>query len=186
MTEPLTDEKLHQLEGVVAKYLTTHQAHLANPLDGDTVEAWDEATRQLMAVINNDEVNIIAQLFALRDADIARHETNMARVVAEWQSVSEKLSELVNQQPEFHLRRVVGDEELYTPCGKDFPRGKAYYVKPVVNMVTVNCPPTDRCFDSVDAAMAYRDEQWRKILDAAGVQVMPDGPAPDSPLGPAR
>ncbi|EGH2839190.1 hypothetical protein J6187_003765 [Salmonella enterica] len=174
MNEQLSDEKLHQLEVVVTNYRTTHQAHLANPLDGAAVQAWDEATRQLMAVINNDEANIIAQLMARRDSEITRHESDMARVIAAWQTASEKLSEQVSQQPEFHLRRVGGDEELYAPCGKDYPRGRAYYVKPVVSLVTVKCPPCDRYFDSVDAATAYRDEQWRNVLREAGVLVTPD------------
>ncbi|HFV9915027.1 TPA: hypothetical protein ACIBH9_001584 [Salmonella enterica subsp. diarizonae serovar 61:l,v:z35] len=71
MTEQLSDEKLHQLEGAAANYRTTYQAHLANPLDSAAVQAWDEATRQLMAVINNDEANIIAQLLARQDAELA-------------------------------------------------------------------------------------------------------------------
>ena len=152
MTEQLSDEKLHQLEGAAANYRTTYQAHLANPLDGSAVQDWDEATRQLMAVINYDEANIIAHLLARRDADLARHESDMTRAIAAWQTASVKLSEQASQQPEFHLRRVGGDEELYAPCGKDYPRGRAYYVKPVVSLVTVNCPPCDQCFDSADAA----------------------------------
>ncbi|EKD3083710.1 hypothetical protein ONI27_004363 [Salmonella enterica] len=181
MTEQLSDEKLHQLEGAAANYRTTYQAHLANPLDGSAVQDWDEATRQLMAVINYDEANIIAHLLARRDADLARHESDMTRAIAAWQTASVKLSEQASQQPEFHLRRVGGDEELYAPCGKDYPRGRAYYVKPVVSLVTVNSPPCDQCFDSTDAATAYRDEQWRHVLSEAGVLVTPGETAPVQP-----
>lgn len=186
MTEQLSDEKLHQLEGAAANYRTTYQAHLANPLDGSAVQDWDEATRQLMAVINYDEANIIAHLLARRDADLARHESDMTRAIAAWQTASVKLSEQASQQPEFHLRRVGGDEELYAPCGKDYPRGRAYYVKPVVSLVTVNCPPCDQCFDSADAATAYRDEQWRHVLSEAGVLVTPGRQPRFSPLKTSR
>lgn len=94
------------------------RASPANPLDGSAVQDWDEATCQLMAVINYDEANIIAHLLARRDADLARHESDMTRAIAAWQTASVKLSEQASQQPEFHLRRVGGDEELYAPCGK--------------------------------------------------------------------
>ncbi|WP_426727330.1 hypothetical protein [Enterobacter cloacae complex sp. 288G10] len=63
MTEQLSDEKLHP--GRCCRKLPYGiQAHLANPLDGSAVQDWDEATRQLMAVINYDEANIIAHLLA--------------------------------------------------------------------------------------------------------------------------
>jgi hypothetical protein len=72
-------------------------------------------------VINYDEANIIAHLLARRDADLARHESDMTRAIAAWQTASVKLSEQASQ-PEFTSAVLVGDEELYAPCGKDYPR----------------------------------------------------------------
>ncbi|MBJ9280394.1 ead/Ea22-like family protein [Citrobacter koseri] len=50
------------LREAAEKYRATYAAHLKNPRDYDAVDAWDKATSEFMALVNNDELNIIADL----------------------------------------------------------------------------------------------------------------------------
>lgn len=50
------------LREAAEKYRTTYAAHLKNPRNYDALDAWDEATSEFMALVNNDELNIIASL----------------------------------------------------------------------------------------------------------------------------
>ena len=50
------------LREAAEKYRTTYAAHLKNPRNYDALDAWDKATSEFMALVNNDELNIIASL----------------------------------------------------------------------------------------------------------------------------
>ncbi|AOV09972.1 TPA: hypothetical protein LVL98_001508 [Klebsiella michiganensis] len=51
------------------KYLSTFADHRNNPTNYEALTAWDNATSEFMALVNNDELNIIASLLAGREAD---------------------------------------------------------------------------------------------------------------------
>ncbi|ENB7486560.1 ead/Ea22-like family protein [Citrobacter koseri] len=56
----MTDKQA--LREAAEKYRTTYAAHLKNPRNYDALDAWDKATSEFMALVNNDELNIIASL----------------------------------------------------------------------------------------------------------------------------
>lgn len=56
----MTDKQA--LRVAAEKYRTTYAAHLKNPRNYDALDAWDKATSEFMALVNNDELNIIASL----------------------------------------------------------------------------------------------------------------------------
>lgn len=51
-----------ELAQAAEHYRVTLDAHRNNPRDAAVVEAWDEATSKFMALVNNDELNIISEL----------------------------------------------------------------------------------------------------------------------------
>ena len=65
----LTSEQFQALKVVSEKFCATFAAHRTNPKDFDALNAWDEATSEFMAVVNNDELNIISSLLAALTAD---------------------------------------------------------------------------------------------------------------------
>lgn len=57
----MTEE--YALQEAAEKYLITLAAHRANTRDISAVEDWYKATSEFMALVDNDELNIIASLF---------------------------------------------------------------------------------------------------------------------------
>ena len=58
----MSDIDKQTLRKAAEKYRTTYVAHLKNPRNYDVLDAWDKATSEFMALVNNDELNIIASL----------------------------------------------------------------------------------------------------------------------------
>jgi hypothetical protein len=53
---------LEALIKAAKKYRLTHTAHCNYPMDSGALYAWDKATNEIDALINNDEINIIVGL----------------------------------------------------------------------------------------------------------------------------
>lgn len=62
------------LREAAEKYRTTHAAHLKNPRNYDALDAWDKAISEFMALVNNDELNIITSLIEEVDMETGYRE----------------------------------------------------------------------------------------------------------------
>ncbi|MDA5091669.1 hypothetical protein PGN04_27975 [Klebsiella quasipneumoniae subsp. quasipneumoniae] len=51
-----------ELAQAAEKYRLTLEAHRQNPRNYDALDAWDKASSEFMALVNNDELNIISSL----------------------------------------------------------------------------------------------------------------------------
>lgn len=84
MTTPMTKEALDGLRAAAKKHREAYEAHIRNPKDRDAVDAWDAATREFVALIDNDEVNIISALLdelEAKDKRIAELEESHRQVI---------------------------------------------------------------------------------------------------------
>lgn len=83
----------------------------------------------------------------------------------------ERIAELESREPDLYLCRMKGGEELYSPCGKDYPRGRGYYTKPPSS--TVKLPAYPESSDSLmRASMKAVRTMDVEALRAAGIQVI--------------
>ncbi|CAI2516032.1 hypothetical protein [Serratia ficaria] len=64
--------------------------------------------------------------------------------------MNDKLSEL--SKPDLYLRRVDRGtgEPLYTPCGKDYPRGKGYYSQEYVSALLAELEAKAQCITGLE------------------------------------
>lgn len=76
----MTDKQA--LREAAEKYRTTYAAHLKNPRNYDALDAWDKATSEFMALVNNDELNIIASLIDEIDMETGYREGRLLHVTA--------------------------------------------------------------------------------------------------------
>ncbi|WP_147402987.1 hypothetical protein [Enterobacter sp. R1(2018)] len=63
-----------ELKLAADKYRATLAAHKLNPKNYDALDAWDRATSEFMEIINNDELNIIADLLDKMDLETGYRE----------------------------------------------------------------------------------------------------------------
>lgn len=78
----LTNAQFQILKAASDKFCATFAAHQANPRDFDALNASDKATSEFMAVVNNDELIIIASLLAAMEENKAQIAKLEARTVA--------------------------------------------------------------------------------------------------------
>ena len=62
------------LREAAEKFRTTYAAHCQNPRNYEALDAWDKATSEFVAAINNDELNIIASLLDEMDMETGYRE----------------------------------------------------------------------------------------------------------------
>ncbi|WP_104557229.1 hypothetical protein [Enterobacter sichuanensis] len=55
------------------------------------------------------------------------HADDFEKLRAKLEAAEKRIAELEARKPDLYLCRVNrGGEELYSPCGKDYPRGRGY------------------------------------------------------------
>ncbi|WP_270490540.1 hypothetical protein [Enterobacter ludwigii] len=61
------------------------------------------------------------------DGGYVKHSDYLA-LLDELEAAEKRIAELEARKPDLYLCRVNrGGEELYSPCGKDYPRGRGYF-----------------------------------------------------------
>ncbi|ABP61292.1 ead/Ea22-like family protein [Enterobacter sp. 638] len=126
------------LREAAAKFRETFAAHCQNPKNYDALDAWDKATSEFASVVNNDELNIIASLLDEMETEegyrkgaflaCSRWHDKFREAEAKLEAAEKHIAELEKREPDLYLCRVVRNgEDVYSPCGKDYPRGRGYY-----------------------------------------------------------
>lgn len=97
------------LREAAEKYRTTYAAHLKNPRNYDALDAWDKATSEFMALVNNDELNIIASLIDEIDMETGYREgafvacnrwhTKFRETEAKLEAAEKRIAELEERTP---------------------------------------------------------------------------------------
>lgn len=86
-------------------------------IDGDSVELRFETEG---GFDTGCDVSIVDQ--CQKAADVIR------ALLGEPEAAEKRIAELEARKPDLYLCRVNrGGEELYSPCGKDYPRGRGYF-----------------------------------------------------------
>lgn len=106
------------LREAAEKYRTTYAAHLKNPRNYDALDAWDKATSEFMALVNNDELNIIASLIDEIDMETGYREgafvacnrwhTKFRETEAKLEAAEQRNAELVHNH-RVHAARLIDE-----------------------------------------------------------------------------
>lgn len=95
----------------------------------------------------------------VRTLEIALQSANWEAAKADLLCLKELLvvREAQSKPADLYLCRVTrGGEELYSPCGKDYPRGRGYYT----------APPAPALLDAVDYSDLDATSQDREVIEA--------------------
>ena len=121
------------LREAAEKYRTTYAAHLKNPRNYDALDAWDKATSEFMALVNNDELNIIASLIDEIDMETGcregafvacnRWHTKFRETEAKLEAAEKRIAELREwnaglAQESFERQQRIAELEERTPTVK--------------------------------------------------------------------
>ncbi|HGL6403755.1 TPA: ead/Ea22-like family protein [Citrobacter koseri] len=152
------------LREAAEKYRTTYAAHLKNPRNYDALDAWDKATSEFMALVNNDELNIIASLIDEIDMETGYREgafvacnrwhTKFRETEAKLEAAEQRNAELVHNH-RVHAARLIDE------------RGQLKQRIAELEARTVKLPYLPADCDRTEAHFKYQE-----AIRAAGIQVI--------------
>ncbi|WP_320408211.1 hypothetical protein [Raoultella ornithinolytica] len=146
------------------------------------VEAKDKRNAELVEALEAKDAD--AEWMRKRIAELAKERETKEEQGANWFQMAQKLgedldaaekriAELESRKPDIYLCRVIRNgEELYSPCGADYPRGAGYHRSAPVESrtVTVKLPRPGFVTISGERMAVYLKADVDAVLAAAGIR----------------